>query len=55
MYIFIFLQIMMYVNKEERTEIILLIGNRSQRETAAKFNRFLSQGPLERAGIRREN
>jgi uncharacterized membrane protein len=39
-YIFIFLQIMMHLSKEERIEIILLIGNGSQREAAAKFNRY---------------
>jgi hypothetical protein len=39
-YIFIFLQIITYLSKEERIEIILLIGNRSQREAAAKFNRY---------------
>jgi hypothetical protein len=30
----------MYLTKEERIEIILLIGNRSQREAAAEFNRL---------------
>jgi hypothetical protein len=40
MYIFIFLQIMMYRSKEERTEIIPVIGNGSQREAAAIFNRL---------------
>jgi transposase len=30
----------MYLSKEERIEIILLIGNQSQREAAAKFNRL---------------
>jgi hypothetical protein len=40
MYIFIYLQIMMYLSKEERIEIILLTGNRSQTEAAANFNRM---------------
>jgi hypothetical protein len=39
-YRFIFLQIMMYMSKEERIEIILFTGNRNQREAAAKFNRY---------------
>jgi hypothetical protein len=54
-HIFVFLQFITYLNKEERIEIILLVGNRSQREAAAKFNGFLFLGPLESAGIRREN
>jgi hypothetical protein len=40
MYIFIFLQIMLYLSKEERIEIILLTGSRNQREAAAKFKRL---------------